>query len=169
MKLRPYLWFIRNLFDRLRYRRLETHWRHHGDWFVVELFRGAGTVSAFMGKTGQVVDLVLRTGNLGDLVWGRSALGVTPLTTFTTQPLSGWRDFSALCWSFTQVYYVNSRASRLQQKPRHNKDILRKENCSYQIQWRNFIVNVCATILWNLNSTLHEPNELSLMIYKDFQ
>lgn len=120
MKLRPYLWFIRNLFDRLRYRRLETHWRHHGDWFVVELFRGAGTVPAFMGKTGQVVDLVLRTGNLGDLVWGRSALGVTPLTTFTTQPLSGWQDFSALCWSFTQVYYVNSRASRLQQKPRHN-------------------------------------------------
>lgn len=120
MKLRPYLWFIWNLFDRLRYRRLKIHWWHHGDWFVVELFRGAGTVPAFMGKTGQVVDLILRTGNLGNLVWGRSALGVTPLTTFTTQPLSGWRDFSALCWSFTQVYYVNSRASRLQQKPRHN-------------------------------------------------
>lgn len=126
VKLRPYLWFIRNLFDWLGYRRVKTHWRYHGNRFVVELCWCAGTVPAFMGEAGQVLDLVLRTGNLPDLVWGRSALGVTPITAITAQPLSGWLDFSALCWSFTQVYYVNSRASRLQQKPRYNKGILGK-------------------------------------------
>lgn len=105
---------------------MKTHWRYHGNRFVVELCWCAGTVPAFMGEAGQVLDLVLRTGNLPDLVWGRSALGVTPITAITAQPLSGWLDFSALCWSFTQVYYVNSRASRLQKKPRYNKGILGK-------------------------------------------